>query len=158
LVGLALISAGCATSAGQPGFGEDPGGAKADPPPASSSSGQAGDFGKAPPGPAPEAPEVHEGYGQSATTRYKPDPATKAVTVVGNFKQCEPIIDIALDEKSTIYAVSQNTLYTVDKATAECTKLHSGNYPNSLAFVPKGTLDQDVEALVGYEGGDYIRI
>lgn len=115
-------------------------------------------------GPATDAgppPEVHEVYGQSATTLYKLEPATKAVSKVGDFKKCEPIIDIALDEHSTIWAVSDNTLYTVDKSTAECTKVSSGKYPNSLSFVPKGTLDQDEEALVGYggsKGDEYLRI
>ncbi|MDF2693150.1 MAG: hypothetical protein K0S65_1533, partial [Labilithrix sp.] len=91
-------------------------------------------------------------------TLYKLEPATKAVTVVGDFKECEDIIDIALDEHSTIYGVSYDTLYTIDKNTATCTRLNSGAYPNSLSFVPKGTLDPDEEALVGYDGGDYIRI
>ena len=31
-------------------------------------------------------------------------------------------------------------------------------YPNSLSFVPKGTVDPNVEALVGYNGGTYVRI
>lgn len=105
-----------------------------------------------------EPAEVHEVYGQSATTLYKLEPATKAVTVIGDFKNCEPVIDIALDERSTLYAVSYETLYTVDKDTAECSELSTGKYPNSLSFVPKGTIDANEEALVGYDGGDYIRI
>jgi hypothetical protein len=155
VAGLTVTVAGCAASGERPGFeddkapgNEEPQGAVTPP----------GDFGNEPPPPAPEVPEVHEVYGHSATTLYKLEPATKAVTVVGNFKQCEPIIDIALDEKSTLYAVSDNTLYTVDKNTATCTRLHSGKYPNSLSFVPKGTVDANEEALVGYNGGDYIRI
>ncbi|MBX3207186.1 MAG: hypothetical protein KF764_19215 [Labilithrix sp.] len=154
-LGLVFTLAGCASSAERKGFDETKPPAGNDDTPAPTPTG---DFGTEPPPEAPELPEVHEVFGQSATTLYKLEPATKAVTVVGDFKNCERIIDIALDEKSTLYAVSDNTLYTVDKTTAACTKLHSGNYPNSLSFVPKGTLDANEEALVGYDGGDYVRI
>ncbi len=34
----------------------------------------------------------------------------------------------------------------------------TGTFPNSLSFVPKGTVDPDEEALVGYEDSDYVRI
>ena len=157
VLGLAVSFAGCAGSADRQGFDENPdGGAGDTPPPAST-----GDFGNEPPPPPPEVPEVHEVYGQSATTLYKLEPATKAVTVVGDFKGCEPINDIALNEGSTLYAVSRKTLYTVDKNTATCTQIHTietGDYPNSLSFVPKGTLDANEEALVGYDDGNYVRI
>ena len=152
---LAVTLAGCAGSTGRTGF-EDEKPATGDnetPAPVPT-----GNFDNQPPGEAPEPPEVHEVYGHSATTLYKLEPATKEVTVVGEFKQCKPIIDIALDEKSTLYAVSYETLYTVDKNTAECKELHSGQYPNSLYFVPKGTIDANEEALVGYDKGDYVRI
>jgi hypothetical protein len=46
----------------------------------------------------------------------------------------------------------------VSLQTAACTHISSGNYPNSLSFVPKGTLDPNVEALVGYFDSQYIRI
>lgn len=155
VLGLMATLAGCASSAERKGFDETkPPGGEGEPPAPSPS----GDFGTEPPPDAPDLPEVHEVFGQSATTLYKLEPATKAVTVVGDFKGCERIIDIALDEKSTLYAVSDHTLYTVDKNTAVCTELHSGDYPNSLSFVPKGTLDANEEALVGYDGGDYVRI
>ncbi len=111
-----------------------------------------------PPPVEPEREDVHEVFGHSADVLYRLEPATKAVTVIGNFKNCEPVIDIALDEKSTLFAVSEDTLYTVDKATAQCTKIRTGKFPNSLSFVPKGTIDPDHEALVGYDLGDYVRI
>lgn len=158
--GLSLVSfgvlAGCAASSEREAFKEGE--------PASETEGvtpapaPTGDFGKQPTPPAPDTPEVHEVYGHSAKTLYKLEPKTKAVTVVGNFKGCKDIIDIALDEKSTIYAVSYEILYTVDKNTAQCTEIQTGNYPNSLSFVPKGTVDPNEEALVGYDGGDYVRI
>jgi hypothetical protein len=48
--------------------------------------------------------------------------------------------------------------YTLDLRTAKCVLVASGMYPNSLSFVPKGTLDPNVEALVGYFGAEYVRI
>lgn len=153
---LGLFLAGCATSARQQGFEED----KPAPtePTQQPSAPPVGDFGNAPPPTTPEMAEVHEVYGHSASTLYKLEPKTKAVTVVGDFKNCEPIIDIALDEKSTLYGVSYDVLYTIDKTTATCTKLHEGHFPNSLSFVPKGTVDPNEEALVGYDKDDYVRI
>jgi hypothetical protein len=154
LAGLAFILGACGQSADRTGFNDDkPVGGEQTPAPTPT-----GDFGKEPPPPAPETPEVHEVYGHSATTLYKLEPKTKSVTVIGDFKDCEPIIDIALDEKSTLYGVSDGTLYKIDKTTAACSDAHTGKYPNSLSFVPKGTVDANEEALVGYDAGDYIRI
>lgn len=158
---LALLLVGCAAGADRTGFGTDkPATEPAEP--GASNEGK-GDFGPKDDSVADAGadPEVNEVYGQSETALYKLEPATKAVTIVGNFKGCEPIVDIALDERSTLYAASYNTLYIVDKKTAECTVVSTGKYPNSLSFVPKGTLDPDAEALVGYggtKGDDYIRI
>lgn len=154
---LALFLTGCASS-DRAGFGNDPSTpADGNTTPAPSPSGDFGKTNNPPPGTQDE-PTVHEVFGHSATTLYKLDPATKAASTIGDFSGCDDVIDIALDEKSTLYAVSKNTLYTVDKATAACTSIKSGNYPNSLSFVPKGTVDPNAEALVGYDGGDYVRI
>lgn len=117
-----------------------------------------GDFDTKAPAPTPPAVEVNEVFGHSDTTLFRLDPKTKAVTEVGAFNGCESVIDIALDEASTLYAVSYNELYTVEKTTAKCTSIAKGEYPNSLSFVPKGTADQNAEALVGYEDSDYVRI
>lgn len=106
----------------------------------------------------PEETEVNEVYGHSSKTLYKLEPKTKDVTVVGNFT-CNQVTDIALDESSMMYAVSFEGLYRIDKATAACTLIKRGtSYPNSLSFVPKGTLDPEREALVGYEQDKYVRI
>lgn len=155
--GVVFTLAACAGNTDRKGFEEEKAADSAEPP----APVPTGDFGKEPPPPAPEPPEVHEVYGHSGTTLYKLEPATKSVTTVGDFKDCEKIIDIALDEQSTLYAVSFNVLYTVDKTTATCTELFKGDYPNSLSFVPKGTLDPNEEALVGYggtKGDEYVRI
>lgn len=106
----------------------------------------------------PKPQEIDEVFGHSATSLYRLEPKTKAVDNIGMFEGCDDVIDIALDESSTLYAVADNALYTVDKATAKCTEIATGTYPNSLSFVPKGTLDPQREALVGYEDANYVRI
>ncbi len=93
-----------------------------------------------------------EVFGQSKDTLYKLDPNTKAVMVVAPFSGgCTSVQDIALDKDSHLFATTLTSLYTVDKTTAACTLVAgNGSYPNSLSFVPAGTLDPNVEALVGY--------
>jgi hypothetical protein len=105
------------------------------------------------------AGQPNEVWGHSADTLYSVDPVTKAVKVVGAFSGCTgDVMDIALDGESKLFATTRSALWSVDKATAACTKIASGDYPNSLSFVPKGTVDPDAEALVGYELADYVRI
>jgi hypothetical protein len=105
------------------------------------------------------AGEVAEVFGHSADVLYRLDPVTKVVTTVAPFSGCDSaVIDIALDKDSNIYATTPSGLYHVDKTTAVCTLIQTGVYPNSLSFVPAGTLDPNVEALVGYQGDQYIRI
>jgi hypothetical protein len=100
-----------------------------------------------------------EVFGQSAGTLYKLDPITKVVTTVGDFQGCgDEVIDIALDKDSNMYGTSTDGVYKIDKTTAVCTQIAAGSYPNSLSFVPAGTLDPNVEALVGYLGNQYVRI
>ena len=101
---------------------------------------------------------VPEVFGHSSSTLYRLDPETKAVGVVAPFSGCSGIYDIALDEQSNLYGTTSTSLYQIDRATAECTLIASGSYPNSLSFVPKGTLDPNVEALVGYVEDQYVRI
>ncbi len=98
-------------------------------------------------------------YGQSATTLYALDPDTKAVSAVGTFSGCDSaVIDIALDKSSAMYATTFGGVYTIDTSTAACHLIATGSYPNSLSFVPAGTLDPNEEALVGYVGSTYVRI
>jgi hypothetical protein len=99
-------------------------------------------------------------YGHSATVLYAVNPMTDAVSVVGTFSGCgTEVIDIALDKQSNMYATSTTGVFTVDKITARCTRIASGTtYPNSLSFVPAGTLDPTTEALVGYQGSTYVQI
>jgi hypothetical protein len=103
-----------------------------------------------------------EVFGHSPDTLYKLDPVTKVVTMVGLFQGCNAqaaaVIDLALDKDGNMFVTTFGGFYKVDKTTAVCTHIADGAYPNSLSFVPKGTLDPNVEALVGYEGADYVRI
>lgn len=119
--------------------------------------GEAGvvDTGPADTGPPPEVAVV---YGHSPTVLYKLDPKTKAVTTVGTFDCTSSVIDLAIDENSKGYMTTFTGFYSVNLANAKCMMIAQGNYPNSLSFVPKGTLDPNAEALVGYFGSQYVRI
>jgi hypothetical protein len=99
-----------------------------------------------------------EVFGHSSSTLYRLDPLTKQVATVGPFQKCSSVIDLAIDAKSSLFATTTGGLYRVDKKTAVCTLVAQGDYPNSLSFVPAGTLLPDDEALVGYNGSTYVRI
>jgi hypothetical protein len=155
LTALALAACGGSSK----GFGESgepaPAGTSPQPGPApgGSGGGGGGDLGKVGDKKAPA-----EVYGHSPDVLYKLDPETKAVTVIGPFQGCNQVIDIAIDENSNLYGTTSGALWSIDRATARCTYIAGGSYPNSLSFVPKGTVDANVEALVGYDGSSYIRI
>jgi hypothetical protein len=107
----------------------------------------------------PRPTGLAEVFGHSDTALYRLDPESKAVTVVGNFNGCYDILDIALDEDSNMFGASETALFAIDRFTANCTLLKEGSkYPNSLSFVPKGTVDAAREALVGFVDGTYYRI
>jgi hypothetical protein len=97
-------------------------------------------------------------YGHSPSVLYKLDPKTKAVTTVGSFDCSSSVIDLAIDENNKAFVTSFGAIYSLDLNTAKCKQISAGSYPNSLSFVPKGTLDPNAEALVGYFGSTYVRI
>ena len=97
-------------------------------------------------------------YAQSDVTLYRLDPLTSQITVVGDFQGCDSVIDIALDKAGKLYGTTFGGLYAIDKNTAVCTLIASGSYPNSLSFVPAGTIDPLKETLVGYLGDQYVKI
>ncbi len=104
--------------------------------------------------------ETAEVFGHSALTLYRVDAKTKAVQTVGNMS-CgfSSVIDLAINKQGEIYATTSSSLVKVDKTTAKCTLIKSGDsYPNSLSFVPAGTVFPDKEALVGYQGSTYVVI
>ena len=99
-----------------------------------------------------------EVFGHSENTLYRVDTVTRSVTQVGVFAGCTYVADIALDESSNIYASTGAELFYVETNTARCTHIATGTFPNSLSFVPAGTVEPDREALVGFQGGDYVKI
>ncbi len=105
-----------------------------------------------------QPPPVSEVYAHGPNDLYKLDPNTKSVTHIGPFQGCSSVIDLALDQNSKAWVTTFDGLYKLDTKTAKCTLVSQGGYPNSLSFVPKGTLDQTKEALVGYLGSEYVRI
>ena len=167
LVPFALVLLACGGN-GSTGFGSDGGGADGTLPDdggaapdglgfqdsgTTSDSGTTNDDGS--------TTEVDYVYAQSPTVLYKVDPVAKTMTTVGNFSQncgSQGVIDIAVDANNDGYATTFEGVYKLDLSTAVCTLIKTGAYPNSLSFVPAGTLDPNVEALVGYDGSTYIRI
>ena len=122
----------------------------------SSAGGAAGSGGSLPTCAGAATAEV---FGQSAATLYRVDPTTKTVTVVGDFQGCnDSVIDIALDKTGQMYGTTFSSFVKIDKNTAKCTLIKSGSYPNSLSFVPEGTVYPNKEALVGYNGSTYVEI
>ena len=99
-----------------------------------------------------------EVFGHSESTLYRVDTVTRSVTEVGVFQGCTYVADIALDESSNIYASTGSELFLVETNTARCTRIAGGTFPNSLSFVPAGTVESDREALVGFQGGAYVKI
>lgn len=102
--------------------------------------------------------QVAEVFAHSADVLFRLDLATNQIEEVGPFAGCDTIIDIALDADSVMWGTSYGALWRIDRTTASCTHVADGDFPNSLSFVPAGTLDPDVEALVGYVDADYVRI
>jgi hypothetical protein len=107
----------------------------------------------------PPPPPDAEVYAHSPDTLYKLDPITQQVTTVGAFSGCDSsVIDIALDKNGLMFGTTFSGLYTINKNSAVCSLISFGAYPNSLSFVPAGTVDPQKEALVGYVGSTYVRI
>jgi hypothetical protein len=106
----------------------------------------------------PDPTGAGEVFGHSQTTLYRVDTVTKAVLSVGDFNGCTYVQDIALDESSNIYGSTGAELVYIETNTAHCTRIAAGTFPNSLSFVPKGTVESDHEALVGFQCSDYVKI
>ena len=106
----------------------------------------------------PDPTGAGEVFGHSENTLYRVDTVTRSVTEIGAFDGCTYVADIALDEQSNIYASTGSELFYVETNTAHCTRIAAGTFPNSLSFVPAGTVEADREALVGFQGGDYVKI
>jgi hypothetical protein len=107
---------------------------------------------------APKPSIPGEVFGHSENMLFRVNTDTREVSEVGYFQGCTYVADIAIDESSAIYASTGTELYLVQTNTAQCAKIASGTFPNSLSFVPAGTLDDTKETLVGFQGGDYVKI
>lgn len=156
MLSIAAVVTACAPATGIDSLGPgEAGGAGAG---STGSDGSSFAVGGGGPGAGGASSQLAEVFGHSDSTLYRMDPTTKAVTVVGAFQGCSAVVDIAVDADSRLFATSETGLHRVDPATAACTPIAQGDYPNSLSFVPAGTVDPAVEALVGYVGSTYVRI
>jgi hypothetical protein len=118
-----------------------------------------------------------EVFGHSSDTLYKLDPTTNTVKTIGKFSgidtSCdanEGMWDIALDKDGNMYGTVETEgsdcsttggeIVKIDPTTAATTVLGTSStvFPNSLSFVPAGTIDPTNEVLVGYNGATYVRI
>lgn len=161
LLGLALLG-GCSATSQTSTFGEGNSGSGGGGTigTGGSQGGQGGEAGLTVDGGSDAAapPLVAQVFAHSADTLYRLDPDTKGVTTVGDFQGCSSVVDLAIDKDGVMFATTFDGLYRIDPKTAACSQVATGSYPNSLSFVPKGTLDPSEEALVGYVGSDYVRI
>ncbi len=152
--GAGQSQGGAGQSQGNAGSGGDAGGS------AGSGAGGAGG--------SPVQPSCPDGvtkqaivYAHTPNVLYQLDPDTKALTKIGGINCGTPldsVIDLAVNKAGDIYATTYMALVRLDKATAKCSIIKEGSYPNSLSFVPEGTVYPDKEALVGYNGSTYVVI
>lgn len=107
-------------------------------------------------------PEVTYVYAHTASTLYKVDPDTLAITMIGNFRWSagsDSMTDIAIDKTGLMLGVSGTSVYRIDPTTAVATKLSSGltGQFNGLSFVPAAMIGQTGDdVLVGTRNADGI--
>ncbi len=108
--------------------------------------------------------EVGQVFGHSQNTLYELEPFSKSVQQIGQF-DClgsREMWDIAIDGQGRMVGaamtIGSGILVDIDPATAHCTQIATGTFPNSLTYVPVGVLDPSVEALVGFSQANYLRI
>ncbi|MBX3209694.1 MAG: hypothetical protein KF764_31965 [Labilithrix sp.] len=107
-------------------------------------------------------------YAHDKNTLYRFDPLANTLVEVGVFscvpqngvgglgttKENDAVIDLALDRTGQMYATTYWRFLKVDATSGACQVIRTDTspnmYPNSLSFVPAGTLDPTQEALVGY--------
>ncbi len=96
-------------------------------------------------------------YAHTAETLYLWEPIGKTLTKVGDFsclEESDRMLDIAVDRDGVMYGTSDLGFLSINPTTAACSyvkKDASIQYPNSLSFVPMGTVDPTKETLVGYQ-------
>lgn len=104
--------------------------------------------------------ELFEVYGHGPNALFKLDPTDNSVSKVGDFiNNPTGVLDIAIDKDNNIVGVTRDALWSIDRSTGLATMIADmGDHPDSLGFVPAGTLDANTEALVGYKQDEYLRI
>jgi hypothetical protein len=148
---------GAGTGGVDPGAGGEASGGSPDGGGGDAGGGQAGGGGGID---IPSDPQVSLVYAHSPTSLYQMDPATKALSLVGDFTCLfdASMWDIAVDSQGTMVGTASDRMVSIDPLTAKCKTLANGSFPNSLTFIPKGTLDPSAEALVGFRDSEYVRI
>ncbi|MBX3187496.1 MAG: hypothetical protein KF819_10800 [Labilithrix sp.] len=110
-----------------------------------------GDDPVTPPPAPPAAPLI---YAHTADTLYTFDATAKSLAEIGKLSclsEGDRLLDIAVDGKGAVFGTTDEAFIAVNPADATCTRIIAkDNLPNSLSFVPAGTLDATSEALVGY--------
>jgi len=99
-------------------------------------------------------PENAAVYAHSSSSLYRVDPDTLIVSEVAPFQWpsgIDTMTDIAIDKDGNMYGISFDSVYAVNKDTAECTFLAGLTEQfNGLSFVPADTPDpSDEEILIG---------
>lgn len=104
-------------------------------------------------------------YAHSQSALYLWDPLVQKLTKIADFnledhgvdsngEPNERMLDIALDRDSVMYGTTDFGFVQIDPTTAKVTYIKKNTtgflFPNSLSFVPIGTVDPTKEALVGY--------
>lgn len=99
-------------------------------------------------------------YAHTASTLYKVDPDTLAITMIGNFvwpSFSDTMTDLAIDKTGQMIGVSYTSVYRVDPTNAHTTLLssHLQGMFNGLSFVPADQLGQTGDdVLVGTRNTD----
>jgi len=101
-------------------------------------------------------------YAQTASTLYRVDPDSLAITKIGDFGWpasvgTDQMTDIAIDKNGQMIGVSFSRVYRVDPTNAACVLLSSslGGTFNGLSFVPAAMLGMTGDdVLVGTENND----
>jgi hypothetical protein len=122
------------------------------------------------PPPIDGGPAAGRVYAHTTDTLFVFEPFSRKLTEIGKFnclQDGEAVIDIALDRTNEMYATTFTRFLHVDATSGACTERGVAttlDYPNSLSFVPIGTVDPTQEALVGFASADgvdsdlYVRI
>jgi hypothetical protein len=101
-------------------------------------------------------------YAHTASTLYKVDPDTLAITMIGDFGWpssvgSDQMTDLAIDKNGRMLGVSYSRVYQVDPTTAQASLISPslGGSFNGLSFVPAAQLGQTGDdILVGTRNSD----